>query len=91
MLVSLFTDASHCPREGVAGWGAFAKSDLEIRPNPMASFGQAIEGKHLARLAPESRLEAIVRNSHSEPQESIRFEVPDRVGRAARTLSVAMP
>lgn len=53
-------------------------------------FGQAIEGKHLARLAPESRLEAIVRNSHSEPQESIRFEVPDRVGRAARTLSASV-
>jgi len=53
-------------------------------------FGQAIEGKHLARLAPESRLEAIVRNSHLEPQESIRFEVPERVGRAARTLSASV-
>jgi DNA-binding NtrC family response regulator len=49
-------------------------------------FGQAIEGKHLALLAPDSRLEAVVRNARTEPDTTVRFEVPERPGRSARAL-----
>jgi DNA-binding NtrC family response regulator len=49
-------------------------------------FGQAIEGKHLALLAPDSRLEAVVRNARTEPDTSVRFEVPERPGRPARAV-----
>ena len=49
-------------------------------------FGQAVEGKHLALLAPDSRLEAVVRNARTEPDTAIRFEVPERPGRPARSL-----
>ena len=49
-------------------------------------FGHAVEGKHLALLAPDSRLEAVVRNARTEPDTSIRFEVPERSGRSARAL-----
>lgn len=49
-------------------------------------FGQTIEGRHLALLAPDSRLEALVRNARTEPDASIRFEVPERPGRSARPL-----
>jgi DNA-binding NtrC family response regulator len=49
-------------------------------------FGQSVEGKHLALLAPDSRLEAIVRNARTEPDTSIRFDVPERPGRSARAL-----
>jgi DNA-binding NtrC family response regulator len=49
-------------------------------------FGQATEGRHLALLAPDSRLEAIVRNARTEANTSIRFEVPERPGRSARSL-----
>lgn len=49
-------------------------------------FGQATEGRQLALLAPDSRLEAIVRNARTEASTSIRFEVPERPGRSARSL-----
>ncbi len=49
-------------------------------------FGQETEGRHLALLAPDSRLEAIVRNARTEAGTSIRFEVSERAGRSARAL-----
>ena len=49
-------------------------------------LGHAIDKKHLARLAPDSRLEAVVRNARTDPLESVRFEVPERSGRASRIL-----
>jgi DNA-binding NtrC family response regulator len=49
-------------------------------------FGQELEGRHLARVAPESRLEASVRNARTEAHEAVRFTVPERSGRASRQL-----
>jgi len=66
----------------VDGEGVVRTSDRGARD----LFGQAIEGKHLAVLAPESRLEATVRNARTEAHEGIRFEIPERAGRAGRTM-----
>ena len=49
-------------------------------------FGQELEGRHLARVAPDSRLEASVRNARTETHEALRFTVPERSGRAPRQL-----
>jgi len=49
-------------------------------------FGQSIEGKHLASLAPDSRLEAVVRNARTEPHEGLRFDIPERPGRPSRAI-----
>lgn len=70
----------------VDGEGVVRVSDRGARD----LFGQAIEGKHLALLAPDSRLEAIVRNARTEPLERIRFEVAERASRGARTLSASV-
>jgi DNA-binding NtrC family response regulator len=43
-------------------------------------FGHGIEGRHLAQLAPHSRLEATVRDARTEPRESVRIEVTSRSG-----------
>jgi DNA-binding NtrC family response regulator len=53
-------------------------------------FGQVLDGKHLALLAPESTLEAAVRNTRTEPNDAIRFELPERPGRAARLLHASV-
>src|SRR5262245_34975123 len=66
----------------VDGEGLVRTSDRGARD----LFGQAIEGKHLALLAPDSRLEAVVRNARTEPNTTVRFEVPERTGRSARAL-----
>ncbi|MEQ1893210.1 MAG: sigma 54-interacting transcriptional regulator, partial [Planctomycetota bacterium] len=49
-------------------------------------FGQELEGRHLGRVAPDSRLEASVRNARTEAHEALRFTVPERSGRAPRQL-----
>jgi len=66
----------------VDGEGLVRTSDRGARD----LFGLNIEGKHLAMLAPDSRLEAVVRNARTEPDTSVRFEVPERPGRSARAL-----
>jgi DNA-binding NtrC family response regulator len=66
----------------VDGEGVVRASDRGARE----LFGHALEGKHLARLAPDSRLEASVRNARTEPVEALRCELPERPGRAARAL-----
>ena len=66
----------------VDGEGVVCASDRGARD----LFGQIIDGKHLAMLAPDSRLEADVRNARTEPHEAIRFEAPERNGRMARQL-----
>ncbi|NOT29958.1 MAG: sigma 54-interacting transcriptional regulator [Planctomycetes bacterium] len=66
----------------VDGEGVVRSSDRGARE----LFGQLLDGKHLALLAPDSRLEASVRNARTEPLEPVRFEVPERPGRRARQL-----
>jgi DNA-binding NtrC family response regulator len=66
----------------VDGEGVVRASDRGARD----LFGHALEGKHLARLAPDSRLEASVRNARTEPVEALRCELPERPGRTARAL-----
>jgi DNA-binding NtrC family response regulator len=53
-------------------------------------FGQSVDGRHLAQLAHDSRLEALVRDVRSEPHESVRFDVPERPGRPARALQASV-
>ncbi len=53
-------------------------------------LGQGIEGKHLASVAPDTRLEAFVRNARTEPHEAIRFDLPERPGRPVRSLSACL-
>jgi len=66
----------------VDGDGVVVTSDRGARD----LFGQAIEGKHLAVLAPGSRLEAAVRNAPSGILDGVRFEIPERTGRPARAM-----
>ncbi len=66
----------------VDGEGVVRSSDRGARE----LLGLVADGKHLATLAPDSRLEAIVRNVRSEPHEALRFEIPERAGRMARQL-----
>jgi len=49
-------------------------------------FGHELEGRHLASLAPESRLEALVRDARTEVHDGIRFLLPERTGRAPRQI-----
>lgn len=49
-------------------------------------FGHELEGRHLASLAPESRLEALVRDARTEVHEGIRFLLPERSGRGPRQI-----
>ncbi|MFT5288483.1 MAG: DNA-binding NtrC family response regulator [Planctomycetota bacterium] len=53
-------------------------------------FGKEVEGRHLASLAPESGLEAFVRDARSNPHEAYRFTLPERGGRAGRALSASV-
>ena len=53
-------------------------------------LGKGLEGKHLASVAPDTRLEAYVRNARTEPHEAIRFDIPERPGRLARSLSASV-
>jgi DNA-binding NtrC family response regulator len=48
-------------------------------------FGASSEGRHLAHLAPDSRLEARVRNAR-QTEAAVRFDLPARAGRKARPL-----
>lgn len=52
-------------------------------------FGHGIEGRHLAHLAPHSRLEATVRDARTEPRESVRIEITSRSG-TRRSLLVSV-
>jgi len=67
--------------EGVVHWSDRGAHEV---------FGQTIDGKHLASVAPESRLEAVVRDARTEPRRDLRFDVPERPGRAAHTLSASV-
>lgn len=49
-------------------------------------FGHELEGRHLASLAPDSRLEALVRDARTEVHEGIRFLLPERSGRSPRQI-----
>ena len=66
----------------VDGEGVVLMADRSARE----LFGQELEGRHLARMAPDSRLEASVRNARTEAHEAIRFKLPERSGRASRQL-----
>jgi len=66
----------------VDGDGIVSKADRGARE----LFGHELEGRHLASLAPESRLEALVRDARTEVQEGIRFLLPERAGRFPRQV-----
>jgi DNA-binding NtrC family response regulator len=53
-------------------------------------FGGNPDGRHLAQLAPDSRLEAVVRNARTELHDGVRFEVPERLGRAAHSVAASI-
>lgn len=53
-------------------------------------LGAAIEGKNLGRLAPNTRLEAFVRDAHTESREGYRFDVRPTGARASRSLSASV-
>jgi len=55
-------------------------------------LGGRIEGAHLGSLVPASGLEAFVRDARVEAREGLRFDLPPRRGRLARTmLAVVVP
>ncbi len=66
----------------VDGEGVVRSSDRGARD----LLGQVPDGKHLALLVPDSRLEALVRDVRTEPHEPVRIEIPERLGRMARQL-----
>jgi len=72
--------------DGVMSWTDRGAHDL---------LGANLEGRHIASLAPESRLEAVVRNARSEMHEAIRFELalPGRpaLGISAVVLPLVTP
>ena len=49
-------------------------------------FGSRIEGKNLGSLAPDTGLEAFVRDARTEMREGFRFDLPPLGGRSARYL-----
>ncbi len=55
-------------------------------------LGGRVEGAHLGSLVPASGLEAFVRDARVEAREGLRFDLPPRRGRLARTmLAVVVP
>ena len=53
-------------------------------------LGKELEGKHLARLAPDTGLEAFVRDARTEPREGYRFDFKARAGRVVHQLSASV-
>jgi DNA-binding NtrC family response regulator len=63
--------------EGIVRWADRGAREL---------LGASIEGKNLGRLAPNTRLEAFVRDAHTESREGYRFDVRPTGARASRSL-----
>ncbi|MCE9595480.1 MAG: sigma 54-interacting transcriptional regulator [Planctomycetes bacterium] len=53
-------------------------------------LGATVEGKNLGRLAPNTRLEAFVRDAHTEGREGYRFDVRPTGARASRSLTASV-
>ncbi len=53
-------------------------------------LGKELEGKHLARLAPDTGIEAFVRDARTEPREGYRFDFKTRAGRVIHQLSASV-
>ncbi len=53
-------------------------------------LGSSLEGKNLGRLAPNTRLEAFVRDAHTEGRDGYRFDVRPTGARAGRSLSASV-
>ena len=53
-------------------------------------FGKGVEGRHLASIAPDSGLEAFVRDARTNVHDSYRFTLPERSGRPSRSLSASV-
>jgi DNA-binding NtrC family response regulator len=53
-------------------------------------LGGGLVGKNLGRLAPASGLEAFVRDARTDSREGFRFDVPERNGRTARSLTASV-
>jgi DNA-binding NtrC family response regulator len=53
-------------------------------------LGASVEGKNLGRLAPNTRLEAFVRDAHTEGREGYRFDVRPTGARAGRSLTASV-
>jgi DNA-binding NtrC family response regulator len=49
-------------------------------------FGFEVEGRGLGKLAPSSGLEAFARDASVDPRDGLRFDLPARNGRAARSI-----
>lgn len=58
--------------------------------NAQELFGGLIDGKALGLLAPASGLEAFVRDVHSEQRDGLRFDLPAKLGRQARSLMASV-
>jgi DNA-binding NtrC family response regulator len=55
-----------------------------------AILGKNIEGKHLATLAPDSGIEAFVRDARTDTHDSYRFDLRDNGGFVVRSLSATV-
>jgi len=53
-------------------------------------LGANLEGRNLGRLAPNSGLEAFVRDARTDTREGFRFDVPERGGRPRRSLTASV-
>lgn len=53
-------------------------------------FGCTLDGKALGLIAPASGLEAFVRDVHSETRDGLRFDLPAKAGRQARSLMASV-
>ena len=55
-----------------------------------AVLGKDLEGRHLATFAPDSGLEAFVRDARTDTHEAYRFDLRDNNGRVVRSLSATV-
>lgn len=53
-------------------------------------LGRNLVGKNLGRLAPATGLEAFVRDARTESRDGFRFDLPERNGRAGRSLTASV-
>ena len=53
-------------------------------------LGPGLVGKNLGRLAPATGLEAFVRDAHTESRDGFRLDLPERNGRASRSLTASV-
>jgi DNA-binding NtrC family response regulator len=67
--------------EGIIRWSDRGARDI---------FGGDLEGRGVGRVAPDTGLEAFVRDARTDPREAYRFELSARSGRSARSFSASV-